>query len=551
MASVLYFRRVVDSPANFQFDDAFMFLRYAKHFLAGRGFSWNVDDGPVYGATSALHLVFVTALRRMTSIPDDQVLILASFVPSMLAVGVLVCLGFLVLGDGVLRRAWVPLAIVPALLLSPWFQFHSRTGMETMLSLLCNAIVIVCTVAFARRRSTTNLALCVVAAYASYLARPDNALVCLLCPPLFFIASDRRLRMAAGVYAMSLLVVLVGDLFLKARVFGDAIPLSLFAKRAGFYADYLGGWRWNSARYMLIFAAECAPWLALLVAAADRRAIPRLAALLGPVALTSTLFFAVVQIMGFGARFYFPFLPFVIGAALVAVDSCADGRSWLAMGRSTWGRRAALIAVTVVMSLEYPRDLATRGWQRYVIGSPTASAPERTYVTHAPSPLPSVRGFEITRNVTAFLQDVPSGTSVATSEHGYLGSLLPDVAVVDLVGLHDRVVARNGFSADYLFSRHPDVIWFPPRDYSRLITDILDSATFPRRYVYFPGAFEHGLAIDTTSPRFADIKRSVERTFARVYEGRRLDDYEGFSAETQVRASDPGSAARESRGERR
>lgn len=528
-----------------------MFLRYAKHFLAGRGFSWNVDDGPVYGATSTLHLAFVTAMRRTTSIPDDQLLIAASFIPAMLAVGVLVSLGFLILRESALRRAWVPLAIVPALLLSPRFQYHSRTGMETMLSLLCNAIVIVCVVWFVHRRSRASLALCVVAAYASYLTRPDNGLVCLLCPPLFFIAADRRLRKAAGVYAICFLVILVADLFLKARVFGDAIPLSLFAKRTGFYANYLGGFRWNVARYILIFAAEAALWLVLMIAAADRRVVPRIAALLGPVVLTFASFFAVVQIMGFGARFYFPFLPFVIAAALIAVDSCSDWRSWFAMAQSTWRLRAALVAVAVLMSLDYPRSLATRAWQRYVIGSPTASVPERTYVTHAPSKLPSVMGFEITRNVTAFLGDAPPGTSVATSEHGYLGSTVPDVAVIDVVGLHDRAIARNGFSAEYLFSRHPDVIWFPPRDYSRLIKDILDSSTFALRYAYFPGAFEHGLAIDTTSPRYAAIKSSVERTFARVYEGRRLDDYLGISAETQVRASDPGSAAQESHGERR
>src|SRR4029079_12969801 len=126
------------------------------------------------------------------------------------------------------------------------------------------------------------------------------------------LASDRRLRAAAVIYVSCLGVVILGDLFLKARVFGDVIPLSLFAKRTGFYADYLGAWRWNPVRYALGFVANCLPWLFLMTAVADRQGLLRLAAMLGPVALTFLGFMGIVQIMGFGARFYYPFLPFVI-----------------------------------------------------------------------------------------------------------------------------------------------------------------------------------------------------------------------------------------------
>src|SRR5215468_8291399 len=46
------------------FDDAYMYLRYAHNLLRGHGISWNPGT-PVYGATSLLHLIVVTAVGRV------------------------------------------------------------------------------------------------------------------------------------------------------------------------------------------------------------------------------------------------------------------------------------------------------------------------------------------------------------------------------------------------------------------------------------------------------------------------------------------------------
>src|SRR5689334_12623186 len=139
--SVLHFLLTLESPTNFVFDDAFMFTRYARHFLTAGTFSWNVADGPAYGLSSTLHLLVITALRAMTSWSDQHVVQVASTIPTIPACGVLAGIGFMVLRDGALRRAWAPLAIVPVLLLTPRVQFHSWTGMDTMLAFFCNAVL--------------------------------------------------------------------------------------------------------------------------------------------------------------------------------------------------------------------------------------------------------------------------------------------------------------------------------------------------------------------------------------------------------------------------
>src|SRR5512138_4009826 len=45
------------------FDDAYMYLRYADHLLAGHGVAWNAGEGPVFGVTRLLHLGVVAVLR--------------------------------------------------------------------------------------------------------------------------------------------------------------------------------------------------------------------------------------------------------------------------------------------------------------------------------------------------------------------------------------------------------------------------------------------------------------------------------------------------------
>jgi hypothetical protein len=231
--------------------------------------------------------------------------------------------------------------------------------------------------------------------------------------------------------------------------------------------------------------------------------------------------------MGFGARYYFPFLPFVMLAAFAAIRSEDDWTARLEQLRATWARRAILVAALLVMTVSPARALGARAWQAYVLGAPVRFLAQQRYVTPMVAPLPYVDLWENIRNVTALLEEVPPDTVVAASEYGYLGSTLPHLTIVDVVGLNDRRVAHDGFSAAYLFSRRPDIIWFPHHDYSFMIAEILDSPVFAEEYEYYPLAFEYGLALNTHSSRFDSTRRVVERAFSRAYAGRRLADYRG------------------------
>jgi len=127
--------------------------------------------------------------------------------------------------------------------------------------------------------------------------------------------------------------------------------------------------------------------------------------------------------------------------------------------------------------------------------------------------------------MTALLERMPKGVVLAASEYGIIGSHFPDMTIIDLVGLHDKIIAQGGFSAKYVFSRKPDIIWFPHSDYTHEVAEILDSDTFALRYAYYPGAYDYGIALRKTSSLFSAMKMEAEEEFLRVYSGLRMSDY--------------------------
>ena len=531
--SVLVYATTLRTLRPTRFDDAYMFLRYAKHAIAGAGFSWNVGEGPAYGATSTLFLFIVTAIRGLTHLPDAAVLMAPSLAAAWAACAALVALGFMVIDTGALRQAWVPLLVVPGLLLSSQFRYHSLSGMETTVALLCNSLLALSVVGWCRRPSRWRFAAMLGASYAAFLARPDNGLYALCFPPMFLAASDRRFRRAAVVFSLCFLGVLLIDLGIKNALFGDMLPLPFFAKRAGFYAGYLGVQQWNAVGFGLDFLQEAAPWLIALAWCVHARTAPRLLAVLAPVAATFAYLLSVNQVMGYGARYFYPSLPYVMLAAFVAlkdrVSHCEISQPFQSGDRTSG---IALKALTVVLFLLLTRTsplgrFAIRLWDEHAIGQPTRFDAHTRYVVAATSPLPSADWWPNIVRMTAFAQRLPPGTIVAASESGLLGATVPDQQVVDMVGLHDRHVARTGFSTGYLMTKQPDVLWLPHPDYSFIVADILDNTDFQQGYDYYPGAFNYGLAIRKRSPRYPAIKGTLEAEFAVVYPGRMLEDFRG------------------------
>lgn len=533
---LIFYLRFTKPISDFlSFDDAYMFLRYAKHWLSGMGFSWNPDEGPVYGITSVSYLLVITAVRGLTNLPDTLVLTTISFVAGLASVACLTIMGFALFKR--LRRYYLPLLVIPSMVLSEVFAYHSgTTGMETTLALLFNSVLAAMAYLLAETRSTKYLILCLIAAYASFITRPDSGLYCLLLLPLLLIANDRRHWKVSLRYVLAFLALLCIDLLFKKAMFGDFLPLPFFSKDSGFFLGYIGTHQWNAAQYTFIFFRESLLYILAIVCFASRETLSRLIAILLPVLLTFGYFTRVVQIMGFQGRYYYPALSFLILAAFVAVNSYLDKSDLVPHGKFTLPILRPVIALVLLIILTSPlaERAVAKAWQKWIIGQPTHFKVETQYRTRATEKLPVISRRKADRAINTLLQHLPPDVVLAFTEHGRIGSENPATPIIDIVGLHDRHIAHNGFTADYLFARMPDIIWIHPH-YTHIIKEIIDNKEFWEKYDFYPNAYRFGLAVLKNSPASEDINRNLAKEFERIYPGRVLSDYKAEPLDTKVK----------------
>jgi hypothetical protein len=528
LLSFCYYHHPRDLPANL--DDAYMSLRYAKHWLAGDGFAWNVEDGLAYGITSVSHLLLVTGLRATTALSDDLLVSILSYSAGIAALVTLVAIGFGMFPR--LRSSWAPLLVAPAILLSSSFPYHSLTGMETTLALLFNALFGAAGLAFANKPSAGRLAMCLVTASVSILTRPDMGIYAFLLPSLLLLAEDRTRWKWGVIYSALLALFMVAHLLLNKQFFGDYVPLPFLAKSSGYYRGYSAVEQWNAGKMLFTFLHDALPFLLVIACCVTKKSLPRLTALFVPMLLTFGYYGTVVQIMGMEARYYYPSLPFLVIGCYIALDSFLEQWQTVPAVRSSAFAARACAAFILVIGLNAPlsKVVATSLWSRFLITQPEQFTSREFQTLKEAKELPPRSSFALIKEFDTILSQMPAKITFAASEHGYLGARHSDMPIIDLVGLHDREIATRGFSIEYLLSRQPDLIWMPHPAYTHLHQQILNSDAFIEQYEYYPGCYEYGVAIRKASPQANQVREVLARNFAQSYGGNTLSDYQAKGA---------------------
>lgn len=520
----LFIHTTLPNLGKTDFDDAYMFLRYAKHWLAFGEFSWNPGEGPTYGMTSPLHLLAVTTLRGMTDLADATVLTGLSYGAAFLALGVLLVAGFRICSC---RGYWFPLLLAPCLLLGRMYPFHSLTGMESTTSLLMNSLVVLTLVWKGGRIGRLQLGSCLLVAYLAYLARPDNGLYGILLPPLYLVACDRQNRSQALLYTALFIALLASDAVIKKWLFGSYVPLPVYAKSSGFYRGYLGGDKWDTALFTLQFLRDSLPFLLIIACMASRELVRYLVAVFLPMLLTFAYYTTVNQIMGWNARYYFPSLPYLILIALLALRSFSDqpSRSGDEPVRQ-WAPRlvGAMFLLVVTLSPMVEKSL-TEFRRNHIAAAVHKYEPRTVWSIESPHPLPPLGWVRAIHAVDALLAELGDQVVVAASENGFIGAQHPRKKIIDLAGLNDPYIAQKGFSAKYLFGQTPDILWLPPPDYSYACSEILDATDFRLSYEYYPGVFDYGLALRKDSRIYPATIEALRKHFTTLYPGQDLLNY--------------------------
>jgi hypothetical protein len=501
-------------PAT-DFDDAYAFLRYARHLAAGHGLCWNVGEGPAWGATGLVHLGAVTALvAARPGWGDARLIQLASIGFAAVAILLLAFACARACPHPWLARRPLAWAAILILLVGyrDAFAFHATTGMDTMSSLAANSALALAVVHLVDRPGRAAALFCALAGWIAWLARPDAALDALFAPLLAIVLAEKR-RTLAPWFALPAALLACATLVLERRYAGSFLPIAAWAKRPFAYGGFVGEYTWNPVLFLAVFLSLCAPLLALVVLFARRSQARALLPLLAPPAATCAALFGWNQIMGHLGRFYLPQLAFVAVAAARALEPPLVPSP---------RRLLARLAVAAVLLAGAGPLLAGAGRLYERRAQTQVLAPAGGYRIAAAEPLPILDTWRSSREIAELARAAPPGTRIALTEHGLVGARAPDVPLDDLAGLNDRAFA-HGFSAAALLARRPALIWLPHWDYTQMIRDLLDADGLWRDYDLYPDAFSYGVALRKDAPEL--LRRDFAARFAAAYPGCALADY--------------------------
>jgi arabinofuranosyltransferase len=446
-------------------DDAFIAFRYASNLAGGRGLVWNpAPFAPVEGYTSFLWTVGLAAIWKVTGVaPPDAAnwISLGCGLVTLWLVARLVLEMPLPSRHEALRRWLLGLALLGTLTNRTFFTWLS-SGLETSLFNLLITWWILSGLRGQAWRVSTAAALLA-------LTRPDGLLFAAVTPVV--VGVERRARFPLRSLAPLGLVVL--HLAWRLHEYGEWVPNTYFAK-------HVGAWPAAGLRYAASFAIEYGVWVWAVLALAclarlrkggesgDARAgrAPARAAVVAA-AVTAHVGYYTLIVGGdhFEYRVYSHLVPLLFASAGLLAAWAFERRGAVVAG----------VAAFVLASWPLPwlhwrltKDLSTRS---STAGLFVPLAP------HVPPPLhPLATAFDglqqwliahfvcvrhqehkvfwemRARLMTSRLQGGPFAWSdhpvMAIEAAGLFGWYLPDVAIVDRLGLSDRIIAHSPVPPD-------------------------------------------------------------------------------------------------------
>jgi arabinofuranosyltransferase len=252
-------------------DDAFITFRYISNHMRGWGYTWNPPPfRPVEGYSNFLWMVLLEGIWRLTGVePPDA----ANPVSLLLSYGTL-ALGFawvwrMALPPSLERHRFaIAVAVLVGVLSNRTFLAWMSSGLETSLFIFCTTLWLVATLELDRGGGPRALAVSCTAAALSALTRPDGQLMVLASGLLalgFFLRTPPRGR---WVLAGLPLVLDVAHLLWRHATYGEWVPNTYFAK-------HVAAWPESGLRYALSFVLEYALWVWLAVGIAATVAVLR------------------------------------------------------------------------------------------------------------------------------------------------------------------------------------------------------------------------------------------------------------------------------------
>ena len=474
--------------SNSVWDDAYVFVRYARNLLAHGAVSWNPAGDPTYGTTAPMYLVVVVPLEWILRSDAAVVAAAASLLCGLVFLGVLWHLldRHIETNSTIVRRCAVFFVGTVVLWSIHPLAEHFVSGMDTTFALLYATTYLLAVKHDERNEDRRSLLLVGILGGLGFWARPDIMIFSVSVPLAMLLVGReprRRAWLRLGItLAVAGLLVLVSWLY-----FASPLPLSFYAKSTKLYEDTVYAAHRNDPRFELIRFCR-AYWplagfiLMRLGLVAVRRARPFSPVEIG--LLAGTVLFIVyyagfvLQISALHQRFYYPTLP---ALAFLGAQSAAALLERLPRLRQILWRRREGIALTVALALTAIPGLIVQLRQMQTARRSAPLFVHNSAREHYRTTWISRTWFRL-----HLFSELPDDLVMAMTEFGYPAVMNPGKTIIDLTGLNHTEFAHHGFSADILFRQQPpDLIFMPWRDYSRMLAQIRTHPEFLDDYQYF------------------------------------------------------------------
>jgi hypothetical protein len=480
-----------------EFDDAYMFLRYAKQIISGYGHSWNIGEGQVYGSTSLTHLIVVTFLRWVLFFASDTVILfISSAIPSVATVCVFGYTASRIVKHQLFQHQLVLCIGIASVLFgcSEHFYYHFNTGMDTMLCFLMHSILIsYVLIHWDRQWQWKEILITSVLTYVVFLTRPEHILPAGVFVSLYIILFQKEaMFQIVGKFVLSMIFLLCLDSLVKFLIFGDILPLAFYSKKSGFYIDYNEEY-WPQKHFIHFFFLSVSFGLSVILVYFKLIDWKKALIFCLPVGLLILYLLTVVQIMGYRSRYYHPVGPYILFFALTLLP---------ATFRLTKIKLTVFIVSVLLLSansiwVKVNRDII-KNFKHLIEKTPR-------YFPKIDTEYCSVPDSSLNRNhrwwlrtmtqVDSLLREIPENIVISSSEYGIIGADYPRLTIIDPLGLHNPEIAKNGFSYEALVRKKPSLIWFAHSDYRTIFRRTLSNPAFWNDYDYYPTVFEFGMAI--------------------------------------------------------
>lgn len=453
LCSVLFLLFVAFSSTNLA-DDSYIFLRYARNLASGYGYVYNVGT-PVEGVTSLSWTLLLTAFALIGAPLETsaRILCLAS------------ALGVLLLLWKFFRKEAFPVPIIATLLflLTAGQEYRNSiiTGMETGLySLLLLALVI----ALLDLSKRSPMVIGILGAML-FTTRPESILTLaafLIWMTRYHFDRESRSTIFKAVIIWFLAIAIVTSWRLVS--FGEVLPNSVLAKSPGLQiltdSSILLPRVRSGITYIIGWAKSSWPLV-----------------ILGGVGLLVVLIKNRRQVVLFGAA--------IIPSFLVVLARSGD---WMANHRLLTPLLPSFVILSgiALLSLHIVLDAGLQTWMNAIIVSAGVLACAMTSL-NPPSGVASTQlGKQFlacyTQAGTVLSSSLEPGAVVATEGIGKLGYVLSDTYILDLLGLVDPYIAKNGtlptptftygkVDCHYTMDRRPDLFIFHSTNFFAPLND--------------------------------------------------------------------------------